>query len=147
MRLEIYIDSYLTHSMILDSISRRLVVVWNLQNSFPAASFPRENWLPVFSFFSTALSISFHFHQVLGLLAFRQSALFAQTYFSHSLHYLLRPISSTVCTICSDLSLQQSAHLHRSLPPTICTFCSDLSNSILSIFTQVMRVLLIMIVG
>ena len=31
-----------THSMILDLISRRFVVVLNLQNSFPAGSFPRE---------------------------------------------------------------------------------------------------------
>ena len=30
------------HSMILDSISRRFVVVLNLQNSFPAGSFPRK---------------------------------------------------------------------------------------------------------
>ena len=44
-----------THSMILESISRRFVVVLNLQNSFPAGSFPRENWLHFFSFFSTAL--------------------------------------------------------------------------------------------
>ena len=44
------VDSDLTtHSMILDSISRRLVVVLNLQNSFPAGSFPRENWLHFFS--------------------------------------------------------------------------------------------------
>ena len=31
-------------------ISRRLVVVLNLQNSFPAGSFPRENWLHFFQF-------------------------------------------------------------------------------------------------
>ena len=44
------VDSDLTtHSMILDSISRRFVVVLNLQNSFPAGSFPRENWLHFFS--------------------------------------------------------------------------------------------------
>ena len=50
------VDSDLTtHSMILDSISRRFVVVLNLQKSFPAGSFPRENWLHVFSFFSKAL--------------------------------------------------------------------------------------------
>ena len=37
------VDSDLTtHSMILGSISRRFVVVLNLQNSFPAGSFPRE---------------------------------------------------------------------------------------------------------
>ena len=61
MRVEVYmyIDSDLTtHSTILNSISRRFVV-WNLQNSFPAGSFPRENWIHYFSFFSTALSISF----------------------------------------------------------------------------------------
>ena len=40
------VDSDLTtHSMILDSISRRFVVVLNLQNSFPAGSLPRKNWL------------------------------------------------------------------------------------------------------
>ena len=50
------VDSDLaTHSMILDSISRRFVVVLNLQNSLPAGSFPRENWSHFFSFFSTAL--------------------------------------------------------------------------------------------
>ena len=38
---------------------RRFVVVLNLQNSFPAGSSPRENWLHLFSFFSTALSFSF----------------------------------------------------------------------------------------
>ena len=38
------VDSDLTtHSMILDSISGRFVVVLNLQNSFPAGSFPRKN--------------------------------------------------------------------------------------------------------
>ena len=59
MRVEIYIDSDLTtHSTILDSISRRFFVC-KLQNSFPAGSFSRENWLHFFSFFSTALSISF----------------------------------------------------------------------------------------
>ena len=43
MRIELYIDSDLTtHSTILDSISRHFVVR-NLQNSFPAGSFPREN--------------------------------------------------------------------------------------------------------
>ena len=56
--------------MILDSVSRRFVVVLNLQNSFPAGSFPRENWLHFFSFFSTALFFSFKFHRVLNLLAF-----------------------------------------------------------------------------
>ena len=56
------VDSDLT-TMILDSISRRFVVVLNLQNSFPAGSFPRENWLHLFSFFSTALSFSFKFHR------------------------------------------------------------------------------------
>ena len=56
------VDSDLTtHSMILDSISRRFIVVLNLQNSFPAGSFPRENWLHFFSFFSTALSFSLNF--------------------------------------------------------------------------------------
>ena len=65
------IDNDLTaHSMILDSISRRFVVVLNLQNSFPAGSFSRENWLHFFSFFSTALSFSFKFHRALNLLAF-----------------------------------------------------------------------------
>ena len=39
-----------THSMILDSNSRRSVVVLNLQNSFPAGNFPRENWLHFFQF-------------------------------------------------------------------------------------------------
>ena len=56
--------------MILDSISRRFVVVLNLQNNFPAGSFPRENWLHFFSFFSTALSFSFKFHWALNFLAF-----------------------------------------------------------------------------
>ena len=41
-----------------------------LQNSFPAGSFLRENWLHFFSFFSTALSISFKFHPALSRLAF-----------------------------------------------------------------------------
>ena len=37
------VDSDLTtHSMILDSISRGFVIVFNLQNGFPAGSFPRE---------------------------------------------------------------------------------------------------------
>ena len=59
MRVEVYIDSDLTtHSTILDSISRR-VVVRNLQNSFPAGSFQRKNWIYYFNFFSPALSISF----------------------------------------------------------------------------------------
>ena len=45
------VDSDLTtHSMILDSISRRFLVVLNLQNSFPAGSFPGKNWLHFFSF-------------------------------------------------------------------------------------------------
>ena len=40
------VDSDLTtHSMILDSISRRFVVALNLQNSFPAGSFPRDGWM------------------------------------------------------------------------------------------------------
>ena len=61
------VDSDLTtHSVILDSISRRFVVVFNLQNSFPAGSSPRENWLHFFSFFSTALSFSFKFHRALN---------------------------------------------------------------------------------
>ena len=65
------VDSDLTtHSMILDSISRRFVVVLNLQNSFPAGRFPRENWLHFFSFFATALSFSFKFRRALNLLAF-----------------------------------------------------------------------------
>ena len=65
------VDSDLTtHSMILDSISRRFIVVLNLQNSFPAGSLPRENLLHFFSFFSTALSFSFKFHRALNLLAF-----------------------------------------------------------------------------
>ena len=65
-----------THSMILDSISRRFVVVLNLQNSFPAGSFPRENWLHVFSFFSTALSFSFKFHRALNFLAFCEQTMY-----------------------------------------------------------------------
>ena len=70
MRVEVYIDSDLTtHSMILDSISRRFIV-GNLQNSFPVGSFPRENWLHYFSFFSTAHSIFFKFQPALSLLAF-----------------------------------------------------------------------------
>ena len=57
MRVEVYKNSDLTtHSMILDSISRRFVVR-NLQINFPVGSFPRENWFPYFSFFSTALFI------------------------------------------------------------------------------------------
>ena len=39
-----------THSIILDSISRRFVVVLNLQNSFPAGSFPREKLVTLFQF-------------------------------------------------------------------------------------------------
>ena len=70
------VDSGLTtHSMILDSISRRFVVL-NLQNSFPAGSFPRENWLHFFSFFSTALSFSFKFHRVLNFLAFCEHTMY-----------------------------------------------------------------------
>ena len=71
------VDSDLTtHSMILDSFSRRFVVVLNLQNSFPAVSFPRENWLHFFSFFSTALSFSFKFHRALNLLAFCEQTMY-----------------------------------------------------------------------
>ena len=71
------VDSDLTtHSRILDSISRRFVVVLNLQNSFPAGSFPRENWLHFFSFFSTALSFSFKFHRALNLLAFCEQTMY-----------------------------------------------------------------------
>ena len=71
------IDSDLTtHSTILDSISRRFVVVGNLHNSFPAGSFPRENWLHFFRFSSLALSISFNF-----------------TLCSASLHFVNRPCS------------------------------------------------------
>ena len=45
------VDSDLTtHSMILDSISGRFVVVLNLQNSFPAGSFPREKLVTLFQF-------------------------------------------------------------------------------------------------
>ena len=70
------VDSDLTtHSMILDSISRRFVVALNLQNSFPAGSFPRENWLH-FQFFSTALSFSFKFHRALNLLAFCEQTMY-----------------------------------------------------------------------
>ena len=65
-----------THSMILDSISRRFVVVLNLQNSFPAGSFPRENWLQFFSFFSTVLSFSFKFHRALNHLAFCEQTMY-----------------------------------------------------------------------
>ena len=67
MRVEVYLT---THSTILDSISRRFVVVLNSQNSFLAGRFPRENWLHFLSFFSTALSFSFKFHPALSLLAF-----------------------------------------------------------------------------
>ena len=71
------VDSDLTsHSMILDSISRRFVVVLNLPNSFPDGSFPRENWLHFFSFFSTALSFSFKFHRALNLLAFCEQTMY-----------------------------------------------------------------------
>ena len=71
------VDSDLTtHSMILESISRRFVVVLNLQNSFPAGSFPRENWLHFFSFFSTALSFCFKFHRALNLLAFCEQTMY-----------------------------------------------------------------------
>ena len=71
------VDSDLTtHSMILDSISRRFVVVLDLQKSFPAGSFPRENWLHFFSFFSTALSFSFKFHRALNLLAFCEQTMY-----------------------------------------------------------------------
>ena len=71
------VDSDLTtHAMILDSISRRFVVVLNLQNSFPAGSFPRENWLHFLSFFSTALSFSFKFHRALNLLAFCEQTMY-----------------------------------------------------------------------
>ena len=71
------VDSDLTtHSMILDSISRCFVVVLNLQNSLPAGSFPRENWLHFFSFFSTALSFSFKFHRELNLLAFCEQSMY-----------------------------------------------------------------------
>ena len=70
------VDSDLTtHSMILDSISRRFVVVLK-QNSFPAGSFPRENWLHFFSFFSTALSFSFKFYPALSLLAFCEQTMY-----------------------------------------------------------------------
>ena len=65
-----------THSMILDSNSRHFVVVLNLQNSFLAGSFPRENWLHFFSFFSTALSFSFKFHRALNLLAFCEQTMY-----------------------------------------------------------------------
>ena len=45
------VDSDLTtHSMILDSISRRFVVVLNLQNSFPAGSFPKGKLVTLFQF-------------------------------------------------------------------------------------------------
>ena len=71
------VDSDLTiHSMILDSISRRFVVVLNLQNSFPAGSFQRENWLHFFSFFSAALSFSFKFHRALNFLAFCEQTMY-----------------------------------------------------------------------
>ena len=71
------VDSDLTtHSMILVSIARRLVVVLKLQNSFPAGSFPRENWLHLFSFFSTALSFSFKFHRALNLHAFCEQTVY-----------------------------------------------------------------------
>ena len=71
------VDSDLnTHSMFLDSNSRRFVVVLNLQNSSPAGSFPRENWLHFFSFFSTALSFSFKFHRALNLLAFCEQTMY-----------------------------------------------------------------------
>ena len=71
------VDSDLTtHSMILDSILRLFVVVLNLQNSFPAGSFPREHWLHFLSFFSTALSFSFKFHRALNLLAFCEQTMY-----------------------------------------------------------------------
>ena len=71
------VDSDLTiHSMILDSISRRLIAVLNLQNSFPAGRFPIENWLHFFSFFFTALSFSFNFHRALNLLAFCEQSMY-----------------------------------------------------------------------
>ena len=71
------VDSDLTtHSMILDSISRRFVVVLNLQNRHPAGSSPKENWLHFFSFFSIALSFSFKFHRTLNLLAFCEQTMY-----------------------------------------------------------------------
>ena len=64
------VDSDLTtHSMILDSISRRFVVVSNLQNSFPAGSFPRENWL----------HYSFSYHVLITEAANVDAILFSQT--------------------------------------------------------------------
>ena len=64
------VDSDLTtHSMILDSISRRFVVVLNLQNSFPAGSFPGENWLH-FSVSSPHRFFSFKFDRALTSLHF-----------------------------------------------------------------------------
>ena len=73
------VDSNLTtHSMILGSISRRFVVALNLQNSFPAGSLPRENWLHFFSFFSTALSFSFKCHLALNLLAFYEQTMITE---------------------------------------------------------------------
>ena len=45
------VDSDLTtHSVILDSISRRFVVVLNLQNSFPAGSFQKGKLVTLFQF-------------------------------------------------------------------------------------------------
>ena len=71
------VDSDLTtHSMNLDSISRRFVVVLNLQNRFPVGSFPRKNWLNFSSFFSTALSFFFKFHRALNLLAFCEQTMY-----------------------------------------------------------------------
>ena len=58
---------------------RRFVVVWNLQNGFPADRSLRENWLYFSSFFSTALSVSFKFHPAFSLLAFcEQTMLWSQ---------------------------------------------------------------------
>ena len=58
-----------THSTILDSVSRRLLLYEICRTAFPLVVSQRK-LVTLFSFFSIALSIFFKFHPALSLLAF-----------------------------------------------------------------------------
>ena len=58
-----------THSTILDSVSRRLLLYEICRTAFPLVVSQRK-LVTLFSFFTIALSIFFKFHPALSLLAF-----------------------------------------------------------------------------
>ena len=69
MRVKSIKGDLTTHSTILDSVSRRLLLYEICRTAFPLVLSQRKLVI-LFSFFSIALSIFFKFHPALSLLAF-----------------------------------------------------------------------------